>query len=60
MSAWILILIPFVLALVLTIIAPDYLPMLTEDPAGIKLIMVALGVMTFGIWWIRRVIQVRF
>ena len=60
MSAWILILMPFVLALVLSIMSPEYLPMLVEDPLGIKLILVALGVMTFGVFWIRRVIRVRY
>ncbi len=60
MSAWVLILMPFVLSVVLTIIAPDYLPLMTEDPLGIKLIVTALLVMAFGVWWIRRIIRVRF
>lgn len=60
MSAWILVLMPFVLALVLTVVAPDYLPMLFEDEFGIKLILVALAVMTLGVIWIRRIIRVRF
>lgn len=60
MSAWVLILMPFVLSLVLMIVAPDYLPVLIKDPFGIKLIVAALIVMTVGVWWIRRVIRVRF
>ncbi len=60
MSAWILILMPFMLSLLLTVVSPDYLPMLTEDPFGIKLICIALVVMTFGVWWIRRIIQIKY
>jgi tight adherence protein B len=60
MSAWVLVLMPFILALVLTVIAPDYMPMLLDHPAGMQLIGIALLVMAFGIWWIRRIIRVRF
>ena len=60
MSAWILVLMPFILSIVLTIVEPDYLPMLFEDEFGIKLIIVALIVMTLGVYWIRRVIRVKF
>ncbi len=60
MSATILVLMPFVLALVLAFIAPDYLPMLLDSPIGIQLIGLALLIMGFGIWWIRRIIRVQF
>lgn len=60
MSAWILVLMPFVLSLVLMVIAPDYLPMLVDHPMGMRLIGAALLIMAFGIWWIRRIIRVRF
>lgn len=59
-SAWILVLMPFVLALILTIIAPEYLPMLLNHPVGMRLIIAALLIMAFGIWWIRRIIRVRY
>jgi tight adherence protein B len=59
-SAWILVLMPFVLALILTVIAPDYLPMLFSHPVGLRLIGAALLIMAFGIWWIRRIVRVRF
>lgn len=56
LSAWILALIPFVLALVLYFIAPDYLSSLTQDPAGVKIMMAAFGMMVLGLFWIRRLI----
>lgn len=60
MSAWILILMPFALAVVLSIFSPTYLPKLTHDPLGAQLIAAAMVIMTVGVFWIRRVIQVRF
>lgn len=60
MSAWVLILMPFLLALLLTIIEPTYLPLLTKDPLGIKLIIAGLIAMTFGVFWIRRIIHIRY
>jgi tight adherence protein B len=59
-SAWILVLMPFVLAIMLSLIAPSYLPMLLEHPVGLRLIGVALAVMAFGIWWVRRIVRVRY
>ncbi|TJY65270.1 secretion system protein [Sinimarinibacterium sp. CAU 1509] len=60
MSAWILVLMPFVLALVLAITSPDYLPLLVDDPAGVRMIVAALVIMSVGVLWIRRVIRVRY
>jgi tight adherence protein B len=59
MSAWILVLMPFVMAAVISITSPSYLPMLTKDPIGQTLILVAAVTMTLGIVWIRRIIRVR-
>lgn len=59
MSAWILVLIPFVLAMAMTIVSPDYLPMLAKDPTGRTLVMFAFGMILVGIVWIRRVIRLR-
>ncbi len=60
MSAWVLVLMPFVLAGVLAISTPSYLPMLIEDTVGLKLIAVALVAMGLGVIWIRRVIRIRY
>lgn len=59
MSAWILILMPFFLAATLAMTSPDYLPLLTGDPLGRKLIVVALILMGLGVLWIRSAIRVR-
>lgn len=58
MSAWILVLVPFVLAGALFVIQPDYLPRLTKDPLGRHLILGACINMALGIWWIKRVIRI--
>jgi tight adherence protein B len=58
LSAWILALVPIVLFAIISITTPEYLPMLTEDPLGQKLI-IAGGVMgVIGILWIRKVIRI--
>jgi tight adherence protein B len=60
LSAWILALIPFVLAAVLWFIAPDYLPPLLESPSGRKLIVFACAMMFAGVLWMRRIIRIDF
>jgi tight adherence protein B len=58
LSAWILALVPLALFAIITITTPDYLPTLTEDPLGQKLIIVG-GVMgVIGIAWIRKIIRI--
>jgi tight adherence protein B len=58
LSAWILALVPTVLFAIISVTTPDYLPMLTEDPLGKKL-LIAGGVMgVIGILWIRRIIRI--
>ncbi|MGD2073369.1 MAG: type II secretion system F family protein [Gammaproteobacteria bacterium] len=58
LSAWILTLVPFVLAAVIMIIQPDYLPMLTKDPLGRQLIVGAFVMITIGIFWVQRIIRI--
>ncbi len=57
-SAWILISLPFVMVGAISLINPDYLPMLTEDPGGRKIIMFAFGFLVFGVLWLRRIVRV--
>ncbi len=59
LSAWILVLIPFVLFLVLSVIRPDYLPVLTENETGRTIIAWAFGLTILGILWIKRIIRIR-
>lgn len=58
LSAWVLVLFPFLMCGVLTLTAPSYLPIMFEDPLGVKLIIGSLGLMAFGIFWIRRTIRI--
>lgn len=58
MSAWILAMIPFGLALMLMIISPDYLPTLLENELGRDLILTAFVGMILGVFWIRKIIRI--
>ena len=58
MSAWILSLLPFALAGALTWVDPNFIPLLTEDPTGRKLVMAAFGLMVVGILWMRRIVKI--
>lgn len=58
LSAWILALVPFVLFIVISVSTPEYLPVLIDDPVGVKLITFG-GVMGIvGIFWIRKIIRI--
>ncbi|WP_347927584.1 type II secretion system F family protein [Pseudomonas helvetica] len=59
MSAWVLVSIPFVLAAAILITTPSYLPVLTNDPLGHKLIIGAFCAMLVGIVWIRKIIRIQ-
>ena len=59
LSAWILTLLPFVLALVITLINRRFISTLWTDPAGIRLVAVALGLMLLGVWWMWRMVRIR-
>jgi tight adherence protein B len=58
LSAWILTLIPFVLAGVLHLRAPDYLQSLIDNPQGPSLITGAGVLMVVGVVWMRRIIRI--
>jgi tight adherence protein B len=59
LSAWILTLLPFVLAGMVNIVHPKFLAVLWEDPVGLKLIYAALTMMLLGILWMRKIIKIR-
>jgi tight adherence protein B len=58
MSAWILGLLPFAVGLVISITNPKFLSVLWTDPAGIKLIWAAVGMMLLGLFWMRKIIRI--
>jgi tight adherence protein B len=58
MSAWVLVLVPFGLIVIMSIASPGYLPILLTNPLGHKMLYVA-GIMgVIGIIWIRRIIRI--
>lgn len=59
MSAWVLVSVPFVLAVGLMLTTPAYIPMLLNEPLGHKLIMAAFTSMIMGIFWIRKIIRIQ-
>lgn len=57
-GAWILTLLPFFMAGVLSLINPEYLPKLTGDPLGRKLIVVAFVLLIVGTLWMRKIVRI--
>jgi tight adherence protein B len=58
LSGWVLGLTPFVLAAVISITSPDYLPMLVNNPLGQQLVWGAFALAVVGILWIRKLIRI--
>jgi len=58
MSAWVLVLIPFILFIGLMVTTPSYLTIMIEDPKGIKIILVSFTMIVIGIFWLRRIIRI--
>lgn len=59
LSAQILTALPFVLALAIHLLNPSFMRVLWTDPAGLKLVGVALLMIFVGIYWMRRIIKIR-
>jgi tight adherence protein B len=59
MSAWILGLMPFGVGAMLLLVNPSYVRVLWTDPAGVRLLWYALGMILVGVVWLRRVIRIR-
>jgi tight adherence protein B len=57
-SAWVLTLVPFVLAGLMQLVNPEYLPLLVKDPLGRTLILWAFILIIVGIFWMRRIIRI--
>lgn len=58
MSAWVLVLVPFVLFAVLWLSSPDYLVTLLESGTGHRLLIIGGVLEVLGILWIRKVIRI--
>lgn len=59
LSAWILCILPFVLAGIINVINPGFMSVLWTDPMGLKLIYAALIFMVIGALWMRKIIRIR-
>lgn len=58
-TGWILGCMPFGLFAAISFLNPAYARILLEDPLGIRLIYIGLGLMAVGIWIIRKVIDIK-
>jgi len=59
LSGWVLGALPLVLAGVISLTSPTYLPMLLTDPTGIRLVWSCLMLMAFGLFWISRIVKIQ-
>jgi tight adherence protein B len=59
LSAWILGLLPFCVAGLINIVNPKFMDVLWTDPIGLRMVGGALLLMAFGVWWMRKIIQIR-
>lgn len=59
LSAMILTALPFVVALVVNLVNPKFMAVLWTDPAGLRVVGVALFMMVVGILWMRQIIRIR-
>ena len=59
LSAVILTALPFVVALVVNLVNPKFMAVLWTDPAGLRIVGVALLMMVVGIFWMRQIIRIR-
>ena len=59
LSALILTALPFCVALMVNLVNPKFMAVLWTDPAGVRMVGVALFMMVTGILWMRRIIRIR-
>ncbi|TKV69256.1 type II secretion system F family protein [Marinobacter panjinensis] len=58
-SAWVLTMTPFVLFVLISLVNPDYMPMLTESPRGGDIVLVALVLIVIGVFWIKKILNLK-
>ncbi|MEI6051334.1 MAG: type II secretion system F family protein [Opitutaceae bacterium] len=59
MSAWILSLLPFIVAFLLFLINPSFFNIFLTDPEGQKVIKIAMVLMLVGIFWMSKIVKIR-
>lgn len=59
LSAWVLGLLPVVLAILINIVNPQYMQLLWTDEMGIKMVIGGLVMAAIGVLWIRKLVRLR-
>ncbi len=57
MSAWILVLAPFGMYIIIALIKPDYISILHNHPTGVKMIIGGMVSLLLGTLWIRKIVN---
>ena len=60
LTGWVLTMIPVVIALAMVVVAPDHILTLVNDPLGIQMAVVALGLWVLGYLTIRKLTDVEY
>lgn len=58
-SAWILTILPFALAAVISLVNREFISKLWTDPLGLRMVGIALALMLLGVWWMWRLVKIR-
>jgi tight adherence protein B len=59
-SAWVLACLPPGLAAILFLLSPEFMRILWEDPLGIQLVLVAIGLQLIGTFVITRLVKIEY
>ena len=59
MSAWVLALLPFLIAGMMNVVNHDFIKVLWTDPAGIMITNAMLAMMAVGAFWLYRLVKIR-
>jgi tight adherence protein B len=59
LSAWVLAALPFVTGVAIMVVNPSFLPVLWEDPVGVKMLIAMFVAMVLGALWMRSIIKIR-
>lgn len=57
MSAWVLVLAPFAMYIIISILKPDYISILHNSPTGVKMIIGGMVSLFIGSMWIRKIVN---
>ncbi|ANQ17849.1 type II secretion system F family protein [Vibrio natriegens] len=57
MSAWVLVLSPFAMYIIISIMKPDYVSLLHSHPTGVKMIIGGMIALFLGSMWIRKIVD---